>query len=138
MTHLVLDGMWNIPNTLFWPALGDFLPHSYPDYFGNAIIAEMTSPLEWLAGLSIIMITLEVFGNSTNGFSDRFLSSAAVLRRPLYALLALVGAVTVVSALLTTPVDLMDMEAAILSGSSAFIGGIILIHHDMASKLSFT
>ena len=25
MTHLVLDGMWNIPNTLFWPALGGFL-----------------------------------------------------------------------------------------------------------------
>ncbi len=136
MTHLVLDGMWNIPNTLFWPALGGFLPHSYPDYFGNAFITEVTAPLEWLAGLSVVMIALEVFGDSTNGLSERFLSSATKLRRPLYVLLAFGGAATIVGALLATPMDLMDLESELLTGSSLLVGGILLIHRDVVSDPS--
>jgi len=136
LTHLLLDGMWNIPNTLFWPALGDFLPHSYPDYFGNAFITEITAPLEWLAGLSIIMITLEVFGNSTNGLSEKFLSSVATLRRPLYVLLALGGAMTIAGTFLAMPMDLMDLESGLLTGSSALVGGILLIHREVVSDRS--
>jgi membrane-bound metal-dependent hydrolase YbcI (DUF457 family) len=136
LTHLMLDGMWNMPNTLFWPALGDFLPHSYPDYFGNALITEVTSPLEWLAGLSIVMIALEVFGDSTNGLSDRFLSSVTTLRRPLYVLLASGGALTILSTLLATPMDLIDLESRLLTGSSALVGGILLVYRDMVSDPS--
>ena len=61
-----------------------------------------------VTGLSVVMIALPLY--STNGLSERFLSSATKLRRPLYVLLAFEERHHR-RPLLTTPMDLMDLES---------------------------
>ncbi len=136
VTHLVLDGMWSTPNTLFWPALGDFIPHHYPEYFENMFLTEMTTPLEWLAGLSLAAVALELYGRSTNGLSESFLYNVAALRLPLFVLLVLQGGLVLASALFTQYADPLDLQSTLISGSVALIGGFALIYWDGAVKRS--
>lgn len=127
-SHLVLDSMWADPTTLLWPMMGDFVPQHHPDYFGNAFWVEMSSPLEWLSGLALVAIGLDVFGRSLNGPSERFLTSVATLRPLLYILLVMGGAVTVLYALISPPEDWMDLETSLMAGTSVTIAGLALLH----------
>lgn len=128
VSHLVLDSMWANPTTLLWPSLGDFVPDHYPDYFGKAFWVELTSPLEWLSGLALVVIMLEVFGHSLNGPSDQLLRNADVLRPPLYVLLVLGGAMMILFTILSPPEEWMDLETTLMAGGSVLIAGLVLIH----------
>lgn len=48
LSHQVLDTMWTIPVTWYFPLLGPYQPYNLPDYFGNAILAEASSLSEWI------------------------------------------------------------------------------------------
>lgn len=48
-SHQFLDGMWRHPVEWFWPFLGSFPRHDYPeDFFWDAILRELAQPSEWL------------------------------------------------------------------------------------------
>ncbi|HOI13742.1 MAG TPA: metal-dependent hydrolase [Methanoculleus sp.] len=48
LSHQVLDAMWAIPVTWYFPLLGPYEPYEFTDYFGNAILAEVSSLSEWI------------------------------------------------------------------------------------------
>jgi len=48
LSHQVLDAMWAIPVTWYFPLLGPYEPHEFTNYFGNAILAEVSSLSEWI------------------------------------------------------------------------------------------
>jgi inner membrane protein len=46
LAHLILDQMWNIPATLFWPLLGwQFPPENLTGWGGNILNAYLSDPL---------------------------------------------------------------------------------------------
>ncbi|MCM2465839.1 metal-dependent hydrolase [Methanoculleus sp. CWC-02] len=48
LSHQVLDAMWAMPVTWYFPLLGPYEPYEVADYFGNAILAEVSSLSEWI------------------------------------------------------------------------------------------
>ena len=48
LSHQVIDTMWTMPVTWYFPLLGPYQPYNLPDYFGNAILAEASSLSEWI------------------------------------------------------------------------------------------
>lgn len=45
MFHLILDGMWTIPETLFWPLFGWEFPLSTPDYWSGLLSRLLSDPI---------------------------------------------------------------------------------------------
>ena len=48
LSHQVLDAMWTNPVTWYFPLLGPYQPYEFADYFGNAVLAEISSLSEWI------------------------------------------------------------------------------------------
>ena len=92
VSHLLLDSMWSNPTTLFWPLLGPFVQDHYPDYFGNAVVAELSAPSEYAFMLGVAVIVAAVWGDR---LGPRLRSMGDILlrhRRIVYGLMLLVGA----------------------------------------------
>lgn len=47
-SHQVLDAMWAMPVTWYFPLLGPYEPQEYINYFGGALMAEVSSLSEWV------------------------------------------------------------------------------------------
>jgi membrane-bound metal-dependent hydrolase YbcI (DUF457 family) len=65
LSHQVLDMMWGMPVTWCFPLLGPYRPYEFTDYFGSAILAEVSSLSEWIflaASVGIIFTTSQGFG----------------------------------------------------------------------------
>jgi membrane-bound metal-dependent hydrolase YbcI (DUF457 family) len=89
-SHQVLDAMWAMPVTWYFPLLGPYEPGEFTGYFGNAILGEVSSLSEWLFLLASTAIALAAghdFGRDLSG-PRRTLTRTAV---PLLAALALVS-----------------------------------------------
>ncbi|MDD2473955.1 MULTISPECIES: metal-dependent hydrolase [unclassified Methanoculleus] len=48
LSHQVLDLMWTMPVSWYFPLLGPYEPYEFDDFFGNAILAEVSSFSEWI------------------------------------------------------------------------------------------
>jgi membrane-bound metal-dependent hydrolase YbcI (DUF457 family) len=48
LSHQVIDMMWAMPVTWYFPLLGPYEPYKFTDYFGGAILAEVSSLSEWI------------------------------------------------------------------------------------------
>lgn len=48
LSHQVIDVMWAMPVTWYFPLLGPYEPYAFTDYFGGAILAEVSSLSEWI------------------------------------------------------------------------------------------
>ena len=48
LIHQILDTMWTDAITWYFPLLGPYQPYEFTDYFGNAILAEVSSLSEWI------------------------------------------------------------------------------------------
>ncbi|HOB17607.1 MAG TPA: metal-dependent hydrolase [Candidatus Methanoculleus thermohydrogenotrophicum] len=89
-SHQILDAMWAMPVTWYFPLLGPYEPGDFTSYFGNAILAEVSSLSEWvflLASTGIALATGHDPGRDLSGLG-RTLTRAAV---PLLAALILVS-----------------------------------------------
>jgi len=90
LSHHLLDAMWAMPVTWYFPLLGPYEPGEFTGYFGNAILGEVSSLSEWLFLLASTAIALAAghdFGRDLSG-PRRTLTRTAV---PLLAALALVS-----------------------------------------------
>jgi len=59
LVHLVLDGMWNDPATLWWPFLGWGFTPAGPATFGALAVEVLTDPVTWAleaAGLAYLLV----------------------------------------------------------------------------------
>lgn len=126
LSHLVLDAMWMLPITLFWPALGPFPQHHFPDYLESSLVTELTAPSEWLFLVGLVLIVFSVY---RSGIWSAFARAADVLlpyRKYLAGgMLFLAGVywVTGVDALSADP--LFGQEELILAGA-LLVGGAFL------------
>lgn len=87
-SHQVLDAMWAMPVTWYFPLLGPYEPGEFTGYFGNAILGEVSSLSEWLFLLASTAIALAAGHDLGHDHSElrRTLTRAAV---PLLAALTL-------------------------------------------------
>jgi hypothetical protein len=84
-SHQILDAMWAMPVTWYFPLLGGYEPQEYVNYFGGALMAEVSSLSEWVFLAASAVIALAV----TRGLPAAVIRvSAAILG--LLALLSLV------------------------------------------------
>lgn len=58
-SHQILDAMWSVPSTWYFPLMGPFSVFIIPDYVGHYFWLEVSSPSEWVfASASLIIIVL--------------------------------------------------------------------------------
>jgi len=56
-THQILDAMWTVPSTWFYPLLGPFPTYMIPDYIGHYFWLELSTLSEWVfAGASLVIL----------------------------------------------------------------------------------
>ncbi len=132
-SHLVLDTIWDNPVTLLWPALGPFVPYHYPDYFEASIITEITSPLEWLFGASF-MIIMAMLYRDWLGTWEVMIDRTGAVRLPLFGLLGLAGAVSLL-ALIYYPVEDVELPAELMAGACAIAAGAFLVSRERRDAL---
>ncbi|KDE55610.1 metal-dependent hydrolase [Methanoculleus sp. MH98A] len=88
LSHQVIDAMWAMPVTWYFPLLGPYEPYEYTGYFGGAILAEVSSLSEWVFLAASAGIALA----ACRGFGPGISRLAAALVRvsvPLLGILAL-------------------------------------------------
>ena len=57
LSHQILDAMWNLTSTWFYPLFGAFPTYMIPDYVGHYFWLEISNPSEWVFGcVSLILI----------------------------------------------------------------------------------
>jgi hypothetical protein len=61
LVHQLMDGMWELPETWFFPAFGMWPPGHAPDYFLDGLSLELTSPTEWLFGALGVVMLVRIF-----------------------------------------------------------------------------
>jgi hypothetical protein len=61
LVHQLMDGMWELPETWFFPAFGMWPPDHAPDYFLDGLALELTSPTEWLFGVLGVVMLVRIF-----------------------------------------------------------------------------
>ena len=61
LSHQLLDAMWRDPEGWLYPLLGPFVPGRYPDYFLHGLLAELSSPAEWLFGVTILTLLVAAY-----------------------------------------------------------------------------
>ena len=65
LIHQVVDMMWKEPVTWNYPLLGPYPVDVTPDYFGKAILAELTSVTEWIFFVAILVLAFVIYRNKT-------------------------------------------------------------------------
>lgn len=138
-THLLLDAMWDNPTTLFWPLLGPFQAGHYPDYFASSFVTEITSPLEWMFGLLILSIFVTLYRDRLGKMGATVGRALGPLQLPMIAFLLILGALTLVSGVLSSPTHWFDAQNLIIEGTVAVLGSAYLMRREVrrsASKLS--
>jgi len=63
--HQAVDLMWRDPVTWYYPLLGPYLTDFTPDYFQQAIVAELASVTEWIFFVAIMVLFIVLYRNKT-------------------------------------------------------------------------
>ncbi len=130
-THLVLDAMWDIPISLFWPLLGPFQAGHFPDYFAHSLIVEVTSPLEWMFGLLVVSIMVMLYRDRLGSLGATMARTLGPVRLPILAFLLILGALTMAAGAATSLSDWVDGENLLIEGAVAVLGGAYLMRREL-------
>jgi membrane-bound metal-dependent hydrolase YbcI (DUF457 family) len=65
LLHQLVDTMWTQPVDWLYPLLGPFKTDSSPDYFQEAVRAELSSVTEWIFFAAIMVVALVLYRNHT-------------------------------------------------------------------------
>ncbi len=82
LSHQVLDAMWAIPVTWYYPLLGPYRPYEFTDYFGGAILAEISSLSEWIflaASAGIVLAACRGFRPDLSGVAATIVRASVPL-----------------------------------------------------------
>lgn len=93
LSHQVLDTMWAMPVTWYFPLLGPYEPYEFANYFGGAILAEISSLSEWVFLIASAGIVLATCRDCGPGIS-RTATTLIRISTPLLGILALASLYT--------------------------------------------
>lgn len=130
ISHILLDGMWDDPTTLFWPLLGPFVQGHYPDYFGNAIVTELTAPSEYAFLLGVGVIIAAVWSDRMGPRLSRLGGALLAHRRMVYGLILIVAVVQVIIALVALLDDPLEAQNEVVLAGALLLGGAALSRLD--------
>ena len=142
-SHLVLDSMWELPVTLFYPAFGDFGMYQFPNYFEDSIIKELSSVYEWIFGVSAMTTILYSYRDKFKEYQQTISRLIPGIMKNISLLLMIVGSLSIfyASMSLYNPLSqLTDFEQNMIIGLSALFGGIVsrIIWNDIRSDATLT
>ena len=127
-SHLVLDSMWELPVTLFYPTLGDFGMHYFPNYFEDSTIKELSSAYEWIFGVSALATLLYTYRDKLGEYRDIVSKLIPKIMKNISLLLMAMGLLAIFYASTSSydPLSqLTDFEQNMIIGLSALVGGFI-------------
>jgi membrane-bound metal-dependent hydrolase YbcI (DUF457 family) len=130
-THLILDAMWDLPISLFWPLLGPFQGGHFPDYFASSLIVEITSPLEWMFGITVVSILVVLYRDRLGQMGARAVRALEPLRLPVIAFMLILGALTIAAGVYTSLTTWVDGQNMLIEGTCAILGGAYLIRREL-------
>ncbi len=65
LVHQVVDMIWKDPVTWYYPLLGPYPSDFASDYFGQAILAEITSVTEWIFFVALLVLAIVLYRYKT-------------------------------------------------------------------------
>jgi hypothetical protein len=130
-THLVLDSMWDLQVSLFWPLLGTFQPQHFPNYFAASFIVEITSPLEWMFGIMVVSIVVMLYKDRLGSLGVRAARALGPMQLPLLAFLLVLGVMTFGAGALTALVNWPSGQELLIAGGCAALGGAYLLRREL-------
>jgi membrane-bound metal-dependent hydrolase YbcI (DUF457 family) len=134
LSHLILDSMWEMPVTVFYPLLGDFGQHHFPNYVADSLSKEIGNAYEWVFGVSAVSMLLFTFRDRTARLKEPAERFAPRVVRNLALLLAVMGVVAIVFGALSLSNPLYGSTSGdqnVMVGLAALAGG--LVNHRMWS-----
>ncbi len=132
LSHLALDSMWELPVTLFYPLMGDFGLHHFPNYFAESLDKEIGSLYEWLFGASVLATLLYTYPDRLHLAGRKAAGKIPMVTRSLALALVAVGVFSIVCAISSSFNPLAgesDAEQNLIIGLAAGVGGAIVLHH---------
>ncbi len=87
-SHQILDAMWAMPVTWYFPLLGPYEPQEYINYFGGSLLAEVSSLSEWIflaASAGIVLAVSRGLSAAVVRVSAAILGLLAILSLALFA-----------------------------------------------------
>lgn len=126
LLHQVLDSMWKIPKTWYFPLYGPFPMGDYHAYFSGSFWRELTSPQEWLAVVLLICIGVLFLGEWFAG-SRASLSIIPRIRWPCMTALGMVTIGTGIFVLVRLESIGSSLLYPVVSGGDPLICALALI-----------
>ncbi len=126
LSHLALDSMWELPVTVFYPFLGDFGLHHFPNYIGESFAMEIGSVYEWLFGMAVLAMLLFTYRDKLPGSFGKAIGFIPGILRALALLLIVVGIVSIIYSGLSSFNPLSGetaVEQNLIIGLAASVGG---------------
>ena len=88
-SHQALDLMWEMPETWFYPFLGQFKPIVQEGWFLQKLLLELQNPVEWVSALLLALLLLPLLSSRAAGWMSRtlrpLLNPASLLAVPVLA-----------------------------------------------------
>lgn len=126
LLHQMLDSMWEIPKTWYFPLYGPFPMGDYHAYFYSSFWRELASPQEWLAIALLILIGIVILGEWYTG-SDVSLSFIRRIRWPCMTALGMVTIGIGIFVLIRLESIRSSLVYPVVSGGDPFICALALI-----------
>lgn len=143
LSHQVLDTMWEVPVSWYYPLLGPYQPGDFPDFLAFALWSEVGSLSEWVFAASSAAVLLLAFRETAEahlGLRPVLLSARAFPAAPF--LCAATGAVALLLFLAGAESDLLmvgDSPQANLILALVGIGGAaVLTRYRGAAPLAWS
>lgn len=127
ISHLVLDSMWELPVTLFYPILGDFGMHHFPNYVEDSLVMEIENTYEWIFGIFSLTTLIYIYRDKLVAYEATISKLGPMVQKNLSLLLIVTGGLSLIFGALTAynPLSMTsDMESNLIIGLAAFLGGI--------------
>ncbi|HEY3419795.1 MAG TPA: metal-dependent hydrolase [Methanomassiliicoccales archaeon] len=136
LSHLVLDSMWELPVTVFYPFLGDFGLHHFPNYVGDSFTKEIESTYEWTFGVTALAMLMFICQDRLGRMRVTAVKYIPQVVKSLSLLLMLMGMVAIIYAAMSAYNPFSGDSAPdqnLILGLSASVGGMIayLVWRDM-------
>ena len=132
VSHQIIDGMWNVPSSWFYPLMGPFQVFIIPDYIGHYFWLEVSSLSEWVFACASLLI-IALWYLDISGHRVPFLTPdrTGTVRIAVAVMLGIVGVCLLVSGLVALPqaffAPTYDPVTNAMAGLVALSGTIVLM-----------
>lgn len=140
LSHQVLDTMWSVPETWFFPVFGPFPTFLIPDYIGHYFWLEISALSEWIFALACIVILI-CWSRGTPEFPSPILTKQQVAASRIFAALCLggMGVYLIVFGPAAVPhaffAPTYDPATDIMAGIVALCGAVVLVKWPMSAMV---